>query len=123
MPVDLQGNEISPIRGRARAPFIQPYTCCQQVVGGDVEPSEYIINIPSGAIIIQTPLYVMRSLERCVVRANRGAAALISARCRTENQRAKCVKGAERIATECPGAAAAHQTFRHYCFEQKGGAR
>lgn len=47
--------------------FIQPYTCCQQVVGGDVGPSECIINIPSGAIIIQMPLYVIRSLERCVV--------------------------------------------------------
>lgn len=36
------------------------------------EPSECIINSPGGAIIIQMPLCVMRSLERCAARENRG---------------------------------------------------
>lgn len=59
---ELQGNEISHIQCSAAEPRLVlsiPYTCCQQVVGGEFEPPECIINIPSSAIIIQIPLYVM----------------------------------------------------------------
>lgn len=50
---ELQGNEISHMRcGRA-------HTCCQQALGEEFQPPECIINIPSRAIIIQIPLYVM----------------------------------------------------------------
>lgn len=57
-----------------------------------MEPSECIINVPSGAIIIQMPLYGTRSFKRCVPRENRVAAAQRSARSHAESQRTKCVK-------------------------------